>query len=318
MLRPEAPDRTGGRRGLVVMALGGLGDQLLLTPFIRHFRQSGGYDRLECVCRPEAKELFDRNPHLDNVICRNGPELFYHGVPRPGCTVFMPFHTVELRLDGEGRLTYALGERLNPGRGRAPVLRQMARASGITLRDERLELFTTASDRATAARLIRTAGPRPVVLLGLTSALAEKNLPTVQRRCLRLALRRAGFALAEVDGRRLRLERQTLPLPGVRVMTEFARRCATIVTVDSFLGHLAACIGKPAVVLFGPAKPSVYGHPINVNLRAGGCPPCGGTPRRKACRAPQCMAAFTVRDIVAHAVALAGARAVLTRRPGSG
>jgi hypothetical protein len=295
-----------GARELVVVALGGLGDQLLLTPFIRHFRLSGRYTRIVCACRPDAAQVFDRNPNLDGVIRCPGPELFFWALPRADRDVFLPFHTVRMRQEERGSLSVELGEGLNPGRGRGHVLKQIARHGKLALRDWHLDLFTARSDRVAAGQLVRLAGPAPLMLLALKSALVEKNLSAPLRRALRHRLREQGFSLAEVDGRRLRIGRKVIPLPGIRTMAEFAKRCSAIVAVDSFMGHLAACVGTPAVVLFGPADPSIYGHPGNINLRPSACPPCGGTARRKACKAPVCMEAFSVNeiaDLVAEAVA---------------
>lgn len=294
--RHQLPPRP---RELVVLALGGLGDALLLTPFIRHYHAEGRYARILCVCRPKAAQLFDRNPYVQEVVTCPGQELFFWGLPRDGRDVFSPFHQVRLQRALRGALRVVVEERLNPGRGRGHVLKQVARHAGLTLRNWQLDLFTAPPDRVEARRILRMAGPRPVLLLGFTSALAEKDLPLPLRRQLRNRLRRSGFALAEVAGQRLRIGRQMLPLPGLRTMTEIARRCAAIVTVDSFLAHLAAAVQTPAVALFGPANPRVYGHPGNINLRAGPCPPCGGTPRRKACKAPVCMTRFSVQKIAA-------------------
>lgn len=284
-------------RELVVLALGGLGDSLLLSPFIRHFHSAGTYSRILCVCRPRAKQLFDCNPYINDVITCLGQELFFWGLPLNDRDVFSPFHKVRIRRAPRGKIEVALEEGLNPGRGRGHVLKQVARRSGLMIRNWQLDLFTAPSDRTEARRILPVTGKRPVILLGFKSALVEKILPTILRRLLRRRLRRFGFTLAEVDGDQLRIGRRLMNLPGIRTMAEIAKRCAAIVTVDSFIAHLAAAVKTPAVVLFGPADPFIYGHRGNINLRASRCPPCGGTSRRKACKAPICMTEFSAKEI---------------------
>ncbi len=294
---------------LVVVALGGLGDSLLLSPFIRQFHRSGKYARIRCVCRPHAVELFDRSPYVDEVIVCSGPALFLWAVPQPGRDVFCPYHRVRLRTKPGGALQVAVEDRLNPGRGEVPVLKQIARRFHLAEADGALELFTSATDLAAARRIVPTGDQRRTLLVGFKSALPEKDLPDWLRRQVRGRLRRRGFRLVEVDGASLRIGRRRMRLPGIRVMAGVAARCVAMVTVDSFLGHLAVAVGTPAVVLFGPADPAVYGHRQNVNVRSSSCPPCGGTPRRRACPEPVCMNGFSAAEVVNQVVSLT------TRRP---
>ena len=90
-------------RERVFLALGGLGDLLLLTPLIRQVARGRPRGRVVCVCPPHAKELFDRNPHFDRLVVCPGPEIWYWALPHAGREVFAPFHKVELaRAPGGG------------------------------------------------------------------------------------------------------------------------------------------------------------------------------------------------------------------------
>ncbi|MFA6971365.1 MAG: glycosyltransferase family 9 protein [Gallionella sp.] len=42
--------------------------------------------------------------------------------------------------------------------------------------------------------------------------------------------------------------------------------CDGWVSVDNFLPHLGASLGKRGVVIFGPSDPIVFGHPSNINV----------------------------------------------------
>ena len=295
-------------RECVFLALGGLGDLLLLTPLIRQIARTGPRGRVVCVCPPHAKELFERNPHIDRLVVCPGPEIWYWALPQAGREVFAPFHKVELARAPGGDIRIVAREGLNPARGRGPAAEQIAAHFGVALADARPEIYTTRADRAAADRVMARCGGKPGVLLGFESTWPQKRLPVEIRRETRRRLRRRGCALLEVTGRRLRIGSVLLPLPGIRTMAEVARRCAAILTVDSFLGHLAAAVQKPAVVLFGLADPAVYGHPGNCNLHSGACRPCGGTPRRKRCAAAVCMSGFSAEAIAAAVLNLPGLR----------
>lgn len=304
------------RPDLVIVAIGGLGDLLLLTPFIRHFRETGRYHKIHCLCPTRALQLFDHNPCIDQVISCQANERLFWTIPQENREVFSPFQRfrVESQPPGEARIVVSSG--VNPGRGHWPAIEAISRQSRIHLRSHRMEIFTTRRDRIAAARICARAGGRRVVLVNFESVLKEKNLPVCLRRGIRRRLRRAGLVLFEVSGNRLRVGRSKLPLPGLRTMSELAKRCSVILTVDSFLGHLATAVGTRAVVLFGPSNPAVYGHPANQNLRPAACVPCGGTARRRKCPAPLCMSAFRPDLVAAAAIQLAASQPLPAKTPG--
>ena len=49
-------------------------------------------------------------------------------------------------------------------------------------------------------------------------------------------------------------------------ITELVRACATWVSVDSFLPHLAHHVGIPGVVVWSRSDPNLFGYPDNWNL----------------------------------------------------
>ena len=44
------------------------------------------------------------------------------------------------------------------------------------------------------------------------------------------------------------------------------KECMTFVSVDSFLGHLGAYIGKRGIVIFGKSDPNIFSYPQNNNV----------------------------------------------------
>ena len=44
------------------------------------------------------------------------------------------------------------------------------------------------------------------------------------------------------------------------------KECTTFISVDSFLGHLGAYIGKRGIVVFGKSDPNIFGYPQNNNV----------------------------------------------------
>jgi ADP-heptose:LPS heptosyltransferase len=88
---------------------------------------------------------------------------------------------------------------------------------------------------------------------------------------------------------------------GPRRSAALFARLRGVLTNDSFPGHLAAAVGVPAVVLFGPSEPAVFGHAANRNLRSEACPPCADTWRQLECRQAVCLEALAPERVAAAA-----------------
>jgi ADP-heptose:LPS heptosyltransferase len=100
---------------------------------------------------------------------------------------------------------------------------------------------------------------------------------------------------------------QELP---VRTLAGLFAEAFGCLSIDTGPAHLAAALGCPTVVLFGPADPrdnAPRGPAPVVVVRSGvACSPCYGTARRKTCRENLCMSQIPVTQVVAawHSLAL--------------
>ncbi len=78
-------------------------------------------------------------------------------------------------------------------------------------------------------------------------------------------------------------------------------RCGLVVSNDSAPAHLAAAVGTPVVVLFGPTEPATcrpYTDPDKciVVRKKVDCAPC--YPGRLTCQSGECMAGITLEDVL--------------------
>jgi len=98
-------------------------------------------------------------------------------------------------------------------------------------------------------------------------------------------------------------------------MVSLVRGAELCVTVDCVMSHLAAAVGTPAVVLFGPTPAGLIGYPCHRNLQAQGvCEPCWWADGRwRGCcvrdRDYACMRAIAPEWVIAEAGAILQARA---------
>jgi heptosyltransferase-3 len=100
-------------------------------------------------------------------------------------------------------------------------------------------------------------------------------------------------------GRMLIMTRD-LPVPLLAGLLSHASGC---ISVDTGPAHLAAALGCPLTVLFGPADPAVMAPvgpaPVAVVRSHVACSPCYGTRRRKTCQRNICMEQITVASVLA-------------------
>lgn len=212
---------------------------------------------------------------------------------------------------------------LHQGRSSPPVSAvdeylHLVEALGYTIRSRALALATTPEDEAHADavwRRLNLPPPEEVLLLNAGGAYGEaKHWPPEY--CVSLALRVAEefdlttLVLCGPQERELArtIERAashprvaSLADEDVRFGTTKAiiRRSRLMVTTDSGPRHIAAALGTPTVVLFGPIDPlfSRNGQKASIELRVPlDCAPCGR--RRCPLGHHQCMRLLTVDQVL--------------------
>lgn len=296
--------KSNNRREIKIVVTGGLGDCLLATPFIRHFRFCGKYDKISCVVSKRSAEIFDQNPHIDQLIRCTGDEIFLWAAPEVDCDVFSPYIDVSAPERVGPNMNIPISSLLKPNQVLRPIVRQVAEYHGIKLKDEKPEIFTTEEDEKWGEEYVRCWKGRQVILLNLCSMLPQKSIPRALGQDIvdRLSER---FAFIQLAGDIPQLSGTSIvwPLPSVRKSAALFRRLYRVITIDSFPGHLAYAVGTKAIVLFGPTNPMAFGHEENDNIRASQCPPCADTSRREECLKPTCLEEISV-DRVIEAVQL--------------
>jgi ADP-heptose:LPS heptosyltransferase len=94
-----------------------------------------------------------------------------------------------------------------------------------------------------------------------------------------------------------------------RALAAVIEKLDVLVSVDSGPAHLAAALGTPLVVLWGPAileqvRPLSSRSPVTLLRHAPPCAPCYETPLMKTCRRNVCMESITPREVLAGVAAL--------------
>ncbi len=166
--------------------------------------------------------------------------------------------------------------------GREHAARQLAQPLaelGLELTEPAATLYPSADDRE-FAEAFRSASEPPMIALHPGSGSATKNWPIEQWLKLGDWLLREEHARSllviggEADQKQLGAFRavakssaiqfaENLPLPELAALSQ---DCACFVGHDSGISHMAAAVGTPCVLLFGPTDPAVWA-PLNRNVR---------------------------------------------------
>lgn len=290
-LRNTLPDE------IKVIAAGGLGDCLLLTPFIRYFKRSAGYRRVVVVTHEKAKDIFEGNSHIDRVIICRENEIFFLGLPEQGCDIFSPYFNIVSDLDKNGKLRIEVERKRDLNLHDIPVLEQIAKLDDIPLQDKTLDVACCERDRQWARSLLSSLQQKPTVLLATQSPLQEKEYPLElwQKVIDQLADEFNLLHLGAVD---LQGVRMLSPMPTIGQSTALFCLIHCIIGIDSFPAHLAHAVGTRAVVLWGPTNANAYGHAGHIKLRASGCPPCANTARLSSCNERSCLKDIEPESVV--------------------
>jgi heptosyltransferase II len=288
---------------VLIIRQSALGDVLLATPLLRALRQAWPRTEIDWLVSSELGALLESNPHLTRVQHSGEPGLLrklrkrryelvidLQNKPRTALLrSLLGAETVRALIKRDLRQTWrSLLGRENPPRGPHAVDLNLSISRGLGIPDagHQLELRLPKSAHAEVASLLDRKPPR---LWGFApgSRWATKRWPTDH--------------FAELAHRAARQEARVLLLGGpgdATILDELRARlgdlvwadtrstsvgglaaliaaCDRVFSNDSGPAHIAAALGRPVTVLFGPTSPERWAPPLStpVSLRLE-CSPC--------------------------------------------
>jgi heptosyltransferase-3 len=280
---------------ILVIRGGALGDFLLTLPAIRVLRENFPGSPLHILGHRHITALAEGRYYADSTrSIEYGPLAgFFHpdaDLDPDLCKYFSSFQPVisylydpdrlferRLRMAGVKTLISASPKILN-GEHAARQLSRPLEQLGLRLDDPAARVYPSAQDYSEARRLL--AGlPKPYIAIHPGSGGQEKNWPVERWLALQATMledSRIGHVLiigGESDSLQIsrmkltkRAERQTvlesLPLP---ILGATLSECALFIGHDSGISHLAAAVGIPCLLLFGPTDPQIWA-PANAGV----------------------------------------------------
>jgi ADP-heptose:LPS heptosyltransferase len=325
---------------ILVVRAGALGDTLMATPVVAALRRRHPGASIDFLCSADAAPLLELNPNIRRVWPlrnRNLPHAVSVEKRRLARELANEAYELAVVLEHADRyfdLVRRSGVRDVRGFDTVrfdPALHAIAnnlRAAGFERwDDERLQMDLSISDadRLAADDLLRGFGG-PVV--GVHAGYGPPRRKQIQEHRLRgwsaehfsalgrtLVERGLGIVLTGSAGDRELADRiaRTLPVgsclqlagrTSLRQLAAVIERTMVFVSVDSEPAHVAAAVGTPLVVLWGPGileqtRPMPGRSPVRVVRHPVPCAPCYGTPLMKTCRQNICMESIAPADALA-------------------
>ena len=218
----------------IVLPKGGLGDELCFTPSIRELRRRMPREKLilETVKYPAVWEL---NPHLPGGETDCGLSMF-------------AYHDKEIDA---GALT-----------------RKFARQFGIELLQDTPEIFLSKEELAVD---LGVQDWKRTIAIDTWATWPSRRWPGDRYVELVKQLTAKGWRIIEIgkhDGPRIPAERSYMAKLTIRQTAVLLSRCSFYLGNDSGLFHLAAAVGTPQVIVFGPIEPRKRAYWNTVGARS--------------------------------------------------
>jgi ADP-heptose:LPS heptosyltransferase len=326
---------------ILVVGAGARGDTLMATPVVTALHERYPQSSIDFLASAAAAPLLEGVPEIHEVLTleqRNVPYWVSFEKMHLVSRLRAACYDLAVVLEHAGRY-YELPERAGVRRVIGfrdtrfdPALHSIAnnlRAAGFddfAERSPRMLISAACHQLPDFAQLVTgtVAAPRVGLHVGYGPARRKKN----QEQRLRgwpldnfaavgswLIERGATVVLNGGPGDRETVERleAMLPQEGVLNFTGRLTLCESValirnldllVSVDSGPAHIAAAVGTPLIVLWGPGileqtRPIADRAPVDILREAVPCAPCYGTPLMKTCRDNICMQRITPARVIA-------------------
>jgi ADP-heptose:LPS heptosyltransferase len=205
----------------------GLGDHLAVTAFVREFKHRWPQE-LITIASQRHQYIWENNPNInwgrEEILGNVKPDF-----------------------------------KKNPDLGNMP--RQMCMNLGFIPDDTRPEIFLADTEKGFGPLALRGL-PRPIVALDYHATASERRWPLERFQEVVRLLRGQGISTAEIGGNPPKLSTDRALSLGLHVRQTAAilAECDLYIGNDSGSFHLAASVGTPQVVLFGPTHSRSFAY----------------------------------------------------------
>jgi ADP-heptose:LPS heptosyltransferase len=324
---------------MLIVRVGALGDTLMVTPLVRLLHELRPKTEIDFLSSDRAAPLLELNPHLANLFRlkgRNTPlalslekrRLVHQLRAREyGLAVLLesaPRYRTLVEMAGPRQISSFREVPFDAGLHAIVNNLHVAGIDNHRTEDIDMDLPLAPDDDAAAGRMLRDLpGPRVGIHIGW-GPLGRKrdqarrlrgweiqNFNELIHMLLDCSVGSVVLTGSEEDTRDTQILRESIPdgrlhsfagRTRVRELAAVIKNLDLLISVDSGPCHMAAALGTPLVVLWGPGRleqtrPISSFTPIRIVRHPVPCAPCQSTPLQKSCRRNLCMESISPQDV---------------------
>lgn len=248
---------------IIIIQDGGLGDCICCTPMIESARKVHRDKTL--VFASFYDDMFANNPNIDYLYSTTNLDDMFERWVKP-----IRYNSSLLKKD-----IYNSGlHKLFPGK----LSEAYCYYYNFPYPGDNVKVYLTEEEEIEAQKFLKSF-PRDVILIhpcaGKVNYDPRRKLtpnkdwfPENWKKLI--SMLKKDFDIVQVGGaHEEQIEGATTYLMGatsVRQTMALIKNSLTFVSIDSFIGHVGAAVGKSGVVMFGRSNPYIFGHDLNVNV----------------------------------------------------
>jgi ADP-heptose:LPS heptosyltransferase len=331
---------------ILIVRVGALGDTLMVTPLLRLLHKQRLHVEIDLLCSDLAAPLLELSPYVSRLFRlrgRNMPLPLSLEKRRLVRQLRNRKYEIALLLESAPRYRTLL-ERAQPRqiRGFAEVpfdpgfhaIVNNLRVAGFhdpSAEDLNMDLPLAEADEAAAERILESL-PRPRIGMHIgwgplgrkhdqSSRLrgwSQTNFNQLIQRLLQHNIGSVVLTGSPEDAPDTRILCKQIPdgrvrsIAGrtqIRELAAVVKKMDLLISVDSGPCHMAAALGTPLVVLWGPGRleqtrPISTFSPVRIVRHPVPCAPCQSTPLQKSCRRNLCMESISPEEVFREARSL--------------
>jgi ADP-heptose:LPS heptosyltransferase len=343
---------------ILLVRVGALGDTLMATPAVRALKHKQANAQIDFLCSESAAPLLELNPHISNLLRirrRNLPYAVSFEKHRLARILQSRRYDIAYLLEtapryhrlllhaGLSRIEGFREKPFDPGQHCIVNYLNAVGFSNIRPEDWQMDLPISPGDTAVAERLI---GHLRGTRIGLHVGYGPRGKKNNQSNRLKgwggqkflslsLMLLEHGANLVFTGSAEDREDIESIyrQLPqsricstaggtGVRELAAILKKLDLFISVDTGPAHMAAALGIPLIVLWGPAiyeqvRPISYTSPVSILRVPPPCAPCYGTPRKDDCKQNICMESISPGSVLEAAKDMLSLEPAARKEPGS-
>jgi len=345
-MKGENQSVVAGAARILVVRVGALGDTLMATPLVHLLHRRHPEAEIDFLSSALAAPLLEPNPRLSRLYGLRGRNLPLALSPEKRRMVRQfrtrnydlaillesaPRYRALLERAGLRHIRSFAGTPFESGLHAVVNNLRMAGIHNYCEADLNMDLPLRADDEAAADRMLQQI-PRPRIGVHVGWGPQGRKRRQAQRqrgwhldnfaRLIHRLIRSDGIRIvltgSAEDARDTELLCRQMPagrvrsLAGrtrVRELAAVIQKLDLLISVDSGPCHMAAALGTPLVVLWGPGRleqtrPLSTLSPVHIIRHPVPCAPCQSTPLQKSCRRNLCMEGISPEEVLAAAYSL--------------